>query len=52
MITAHPDEGYQFLNWSGDLSGTKNPVKLSMDSEKKIQAKFIKISATQPKTLK
>ena len=43
MITAYPDEGYQFFNWSGDLSGTKNPVKLTMDSEKKIQAKFIKI---------
>ena len=33
MITTYPDEGYQFFNWSGDLSGTKNPVKLTMDSE-------------------
>ncbi len=52
MITAYPDEGYQFFNWSGDLSGTKNPVKLTMDSEKKIKAKFIKKSNAPSKIIK
>lgn len=43
IITAYPDEGYEFSSWSGDLSGSKNPVKLTMDSAKRIQAKFSKV---------
>ncbi len=47
LVTAYPDEGYEFLSWSGDLSGSKNPIKLTMDSEKKIQAKFGKVATNR-----
>ena len=39
-LTATPDEGYEFTGWSGDLSGTDNPVTITMDSDKEITALF------------
>jgi len=42
-ITAIPDSGSSFLGWSGDVpkgSETKNPLTLSMDSNKSITARF------------
>jgi uncharacterized repeat protein (TIGR02543 family) len=30
-VTVKPDAEYQFLNWSGDLSGSSNPISFVMD---------------------
>lgn len=42
-ITATPDSGYQFNEWSGDVSGTTNPITITMDSDKFVKADFIEI---------
>jgi hypothetical protein len=39
-VTATPDAGQRFLGWSGDASGTQNPLTLSMNSSKMIFANF------------
>jgi len=39
-ITAIPESGYEFIEWSGDISGTENPVTLIMDSDKSVTANF------------
>jgi hypothetical protein len=41
QATANPD--YSFTRWSGDLSGTTNPITITMDSSKSITAYFIRI---------
>jgi hypothetical protein len=40
-ITAIPNMGYFFNEWSGDETGTYNPVSIKMDSDKKIDANFV-----------
>lgn len=42
-LTAIPDSGYKFTAWSGDLSGSENPVILTMDGDKSITAGFAEI---------
>jgi hypothetical protein len=39
-ITATPDAGWKFDNWSGDASGSDNPLSITMDSDKSISASF------------
>ncbi len=39
-ITAIPEAGRTFKSWTGDLSGTSNPVKVAMNSNKNITANF------------
>jgi hypothetical protein len=39
-LTAIPDTGYQFLEWSGDLTGNQNPAVLFMDYDKDVTATF------------
>ncbi len=41
-IIARPDIGYKFSSWSGDITGTKNPVKIKMDGHREVIAHFIK----------
>ena len=40
IISATPSAGYVFSNWSGDASGSINPLAVTMDSEKSITANF------------
>ncbi|MCK4816910.1 hypothetical protein KA005_14165, partial [bacterium] len=40
-ITAIPETGYKFSEWSGSVSGTDNPVSINMDSDKLIMANFV-----------
>ena len=42
-LTATPDEGYTFLEWTGDASGSTNPLSVSMTSDKNITASFIRL---------
>ena len=41
-ITANPDTYYRFSEWSGDASGTNNPITITMDSDKSVTANFIR----------
>jgi uncharacterized repeat protein (TIGR02543 family) len=38
--------GYEFSNWSGDLSGSENQTTITMDSDKEIMANFTQITYT------
>jgi len=39
-LTAVPDLGWSFANWSGDLTGNSNPAELTMDGNKNVTANF------------
>ncbi len=39
-LTATPATGYHFTGWSGDASGTSNPVVVTMDQSKSVTANF------------
>ncbi len=47
-IKAIPDLNYMFYGWSGDASGTTNPIAVIMDLFKSIAANFEKTSVYQP----
>ncbi|UCE02512.1 MAG: T9SS type A sorting domain-containing protein [Candidatus Latescibacterota bacterium] len=40
VLTALADSGWQFISWSGDLSGAANPTSVTMDADKSIVAHF------------
>ncbi len=40
QLTATPATGYRFTGWSGDLSGSANPVTVIMNANKNITANF------------
>ncbi len=40
VLTATPANGYEFSSWSGDASGSVNPLKVTMNSNKDITANF------------
>lgn len=42
-IRAIVDSGYKFNGWSGDASGTSNPITITMDEDKSVIATFSKI---------
>jgi hypothetical protein len=39
-LTAAPASGYAFANWTGDASGSANPLTLLMDGNKTVTANF------------
>jgi len=39
-LTANPNTGYIFKEWSGDITGSENPVTITMDSDKNVSAEF------------
>ena len=40
-VSAIPDIHYEFSHWSGDVSGTTNPITINVDSNKSITAHFV-----------
>ncbi|NBB76577.1 MAG: hypothetical protein GVY02_04285 [Bacteroidetes bacterium] len=44
-LTANPDEGWAFVRWEGDLSGSENPEEITMNSDKSVTAVFEEIVA-------
>jgi uncharacterized repeat protein (TIGR02543 family) len=44
QVTATADSGYQFSGWTGDATGTTNPITITMDEDKTITASFAAIS--------
>jgi uncharacterized repeat protein (TIGR02543 family) len=41
-LTATPNPGYRFTGWTGDASGTVNPLTITMDADKTVGATFEK----------
>ena len=41
QLIATADPGWEFMGWSGDASGTANPLIVTMDSAKSIGANFV-----------
>ncbi|MDW7690875.1 T9SS type A sorting domain-containing protein [Flammeovirgaceae bacterium SG7u.111] len=39
-LTAIPNSGYQFVGWSGNASGTSNPLSVTVNGNKSIAATF------------
>lgn len=42
-LTANPIPGYQFSGWSGDASGTQNPLTVTMDKDMSITVNFTEL---------
>lgn len=40
-LRAEAEDGYLFVRWGGDISGSNNPDSLTFDSDKKIEAVFV-----------
>jgi PKD repeat protein len=47
-VTAVPALGYEFSHWSGDASGSDNPITVIMDSDKAVTANFAVPTTPQP----
>lgn len=45
-LTATADSGWNFVNWSGDLSGSFNHQSIEMDGNKTVEAHFTEVSYT------
>ncbi|MEO6521387.1 MAG: ice-binding family protein [Mucilaginibacter sp.] len=46
QLTASPATGYVFTGWSGDATGTANPLTVTMNANKNITATFAPITFT------
>ena len=40
QLTANANPGYHFVNWSGDVGGTANPITTTMNGNKTVSAVF------------
>jgi len=53
QITENPEPGWNFVAWSGDASGSSNPINVVMNSNKSITATFVPTHAgCEPKILR
>ncbi len=43
-LTAVPDSGWKFVEWSGDLAGSANPITVTVDAAKSITATFQQVT--------
>ena len=50
QLTAEPNAGWSFVDWSGNLSGNQNPENITMDANKIVIANF-KTANNAPKLL-
>lgn len=41
-LTAEPSGDWEFVEWTGDITSTENPVKITIDGPKTVKAKFKK----------
>ncbi|MCG2587985.1 InlB B-repeat-containing protein [Rhodohalobacter sulfatireducens] len=40
-LTATPQEGWKFVSWEGDLTGSENPIETTFDEEMTVDAVFV-----------
>ncbi|MCC6235320.1 MAG: immunoglobulin domain-containing protein, partial [Verrucomicrobiales bacterium] len=45
-LFADADDGYEFSDWIGDVSGTANPVSVTMSGHKRVEARFRTVGGT------
>jgi len=45
-LTAIPDVGWQFVEWSGDISSSENPTSILIDGNKTVYVAFTQINYT------
>ncbi len=50
-LTAAPAAGYEFSGWSGDASGTDNPLELAVNSDLAITAEFVRLFSVEAEVL-
>ncbi|RZS93362.1 InlB B-repeat-containing protein [Aquimarina brevivitae] len=50
-LLATPAAGWEFSGWSGDASGTNNPITLVMNSDKTVTANFTQVPVDEPNTV-
>ncbi|MDZ7756357.1 InlB B-repeat-containing protein [Rhodohalobacter sp.] len=43
-LTANPAQGYKFKEWKGDITGSENPVEITIDDPKDVTAVFQKVT--------
>ena len=43
LLTANPKADYRFDRWTGDCSGTDNPITIELDDDKNITARFKRV---------
>lgn len=43
-LTANPADGWDFVEWQGDIAGSDNPVTITVDDAKEVTAIFQKIT--------
>ena len=41
-LTAEPTGDWEFVEWTGDISSTENPVQITIDEAKTVKAKFMR----------
>ncbi|WP_441000770.1 InlB B-repeat-containing protein [Fodinibius sp. SL11] len=46
QLTANPSEGYQFVEWQGDVTGSENPAHITVNDPKEVTAIFEKKTYT------
>ena len=46
VLTATPNSGFVFTSWSGDATGSVNPLTVTMNSNKNVTANFTAIAST------
>jgi hypothetical protein len=44
QITAHANPGWQFDHWTGNATGSDNPLTLTMDGDKSVTAVFVDVA--------
>jgi hypothetical protein len=47
-VRAIPNDKFEFSHWSGDASGTANPIQVVMNARKDIQANFVRAGMFPP----
>jgi hypothetical protein len=47
-LTATPASGWRLEGWSGNATGADNPLLLTMDADKAVEASFVRIGSTSP----
>ncbi|MGB9602294.1 MAG: type I-E CRISPR-associated protein Cas7/Cse4/CasC, partial [Limisphaerales bacterium] len=50
-LTATANPGYTFTGWSGDLTGTTNPITITMNANKTVTATFVLAASTATVTV-